>query len=84
MTVIPTQNQRHIFETVRDELPDDARPDYQPRNRWYIISLQSDRHTIRDEKAALAERLREEGYKVSVVNDDVKVTKPDLHWPDVA
>lgn len=82
MTVIPTENQRQVFEIVRDELPEDARPDYRPMNRWYVVSLQADRHTIRDEQAALADRLREEGYKVSVVGDDVKVTRPALDWPD--
>lgn len=83
MTAIPSENMKSIRRIVRDELPDHARPDYRPMNRWYVVSLQADRHTIRDEQTALADRLREKGYKVSVVSDDVKVTKPDLHWPDV-
>lgn len=83
MTAIPSENMNSIRRIVRDVLPGGARPDYRSMNRWYVVSLQTDRHTIRDEQAALSDRLREEGYKVSVVGDDVKVTRAALDWPEV-
>lgn len=85
MTVIPTENQREIVRIARDVLPAYARPDVRPMNRWVVLSL-SERDVARfgpDDRERLAERLREKDYQVSVVGDDVKVTRGGLHWPDV-
>ena len=84
MTVVPTENQREIVRIARETLPDDARPDVRPRNRWIVLSISDADDSIRwqEHREAVADRLRDRGYKVSVVAEDVKVTRPDLHWPD--
>jgi hypothetical protein len=85
MTVVPTENQREIVQIARDALPDDARPDVRPQNRWIVLSISESDDSIRgqDYREDVADRLRERGYKVSVVGENVKVTRSDLHWPDV-
>lgn len=77
-SVIPAANMRHIWAIARDALHDDARPDYRPMNRWYVIELDATDFEIR----SLPDALREAGYKVSVVGNRVKVTKHGLNWPE--
>lgn len=85
MTVVPTENQREIVRIARETLPDDARPDVQPRNRWIVLTVSEpdDSLHVEDYRDDVAQRLRERGYEVSVVGQDVKVTRPGLHWPEV-
>jgi len=40
MTVIPSENMKEIRRIAREELPDDARPDFRLANRWYKIQLE--------------------------------------------
>lgn len=75
---IPAANLRHVRTIARDVLHDDARPDYRPMNRWYVIELDATDFEIR----SLPGALRAAGYKVSVVGKTVKVTKHGLNWPE--
>lgn len=77
---IPSQNTADIREIVRETLPEDARPDFRPQNRWYVVDLDREYQGWED---ALKDELRAAGYKVSVVGSSVKVTKPGVDWSTV-
>ena len=78
MAVIPNENSSHITEVIRDELPDTARPDIRHRNRWFVATVDEN---YRQMLSDIADTLRSQGYHVSVVGHDLKVTKSDLNWP---
>lgn len=86
MSVIPAENQREIVSIARETLPEDVKPDVRPQNRWVVLGLTKEYADREVEPAArdeLVDRLRDRGYKVSVVGSDMKVTRPGLDWPTV-
>lgn len=76
MTAIPTENLKHIRSIVREELPESARPDFKPSNRWYRVYLSESEDQHSDK---IVDACREAGYKVSQLPGEVKIVASPKH-----